>query len=120
MITVDSICNKFNRTDEEIEHDSYSVLLEIAGLGKSGIADHSYKHHLTLFLIDKSCVLGDVIGYEITDEGRRLLNRGWIIKDYKLLKEKEEREKLVKYWTLIAGVITAIATLITAIVTICK
>lgn len=82
--------------------------------------DYKYKDSLCKFLVYRNCALEDTIGYEITSEGTRVLQRGWITKDYKSLKEKDKRDKLVKNWTLVAGIITAVATLLTAIFTICK
>ena len=120
MRRVEEICDKFNRPEDEIEKDLYSVLLEVAKEGKSGIADNSYKHALKLFLVERRCILEDIIDYEITEEGRRLLARGWIIRDYKSLNEREKKDTLIKNWTLIAAIITAFATLFTAILAVCQ
>ena len=120
MRRVEEICDKFNRPEDEIEKDLYSVLLEVAKERKSGIADNSYKHALKLFLVERRCILEDIIDYEITEEGRRLLARGWIIRDYKSLNEREKKDTLIKNWTLIAAIITAFATLFTAILAVCQ
>lgn len=120
MRRFEEICDRFNRSESEIENDLYSVLSEVAKERKSGITDNSYKHALKLFLVERRCILEDIIDYEITEEGRRLLARGWIIRDYKSLNKKEKKDDLIKNWTLIAAIVTAFATLLTAILTMCQ
>lgn len=119
MKRVEEICDKFNRPEDEVEKDLYSILMEVAKERKSDITDNSYKHALKLFLAERRCIVEDIIAYEITEEGRRLLSRGWVTKDYKSLNEREKKDTLIKNWTLIAAIITAFATLFTAILTMC-
>ena len=119
MKSIEEICDKFNRSEDEVEKDLYSILMEVAKEWKTDITDNSYKHALKLFLAERRCIVEDVIAYEITEEGQRLLSRGWVTKDYKSLKEREKKDTLIKNWTLIAAIITAFATLFTAILTMC-
>lgn len=120
MKSVEEICDRFNRTPEEVEHDLYCVLYEISGGKQSLIKDLNYKDCIYRTLIYRNCALADTIGYEITEEGIRVLDRGWITKDFNSLKNKEQKEQSIKYWTLVAGIITAVATLLTAFLTIFK
>lgn len=121
MKTIEEISEKFNRDPEEIESDLYAVLKELSGKDKSGISDFDYKHELKLCLVKRNCLIADLDGtYISTKEGERVLKRGWISRDYKALKAKEKESKLIKYWTLVAGIITAVATLLTAFLTIFK
>ena len=118
MKGIEEICYRFNRLEDEVERDLYAVLVEISGSHRAMIIDLDYKHALQLLLVEKRCILNSVIDYEITEEGRRILARGWIIRDYKSLNKKEKRDRLIKNWTLCATLITAFATLLTAILTI--
>jgi hypothetical protein len=119
MKSIEEICDRYNRTPEEVESDLYAVLKELSGKGRSEISDFDYKHELKLCLVKRSCLIADLDGtYISTKEGERVLQRGWISRDYKALKAKEKETKLIKYWTLVAGIITAVATLLTAFLTI--
>lgn len=120
MKSFEAITSTYNRSDDEVERDLYAVLTEVSGGEKAKISEANYKYALRVCLINKNCIEEVGLGYSITEEGERILKRGWIAKDYKTLKIKEKRELLIKYWTLGAALATAIATLITAILTIFK
>ena len=120
MGRIEYICEKFNQPQEEVESDLYSILMEVSKGEKSKIMDHSYKQTLRMFLIEKRCIIDHEVYYEITEEGKRLLLRGWITRDYKSLNDKEKKDNSIKYWTLGASITTAIATLLTAVITILK
>ena len=121
MKTIEEISEKFNRMPDEVEYDLYAVLKELSGKDKSNIPDLDYKHELKLCLVKRNCLIADLDGtYMLTKEGGRVLKRGWISRDYKTLKAREKEAESIKYWTLVAGIITAVATLLTAFLTIFK
>lgn len=119
MKTFEEICASYNRSCEEVESDLFAVLREIAGTKRSNLLDIDYKEELKLCLVGRHCILKDTDGsYEITKEGQRVLQREWITEDYKSLNNKKKEDRLIKYITLAAVVITAIATMLTAFLTI--
>ena len=121
MKSVEEICDSYNRSSEEVESDLFAVLREIAGMGRVGLSDLDYKEELKLCLVDRHCILKDTDGsYEITKEGQRVLQREWITGDYKAMNDKKKEDRLIKYITLAAVVVTDIATLLNAFFTIFK
>ena len=119
MRSIEEICDLCNLESEEAEEKLKALLSYYAKkCACPSFDDADARRLLEEYLIDRKCIEREGAYVEVTPKGYKLLERKWITKDYQRIKDKEFRGKQQKRKELVFLGITAIATAISAILTL--
>ncbi len=110
MRSVEDICDKFFKSEEDLERD-LMLFLKYKDSGKD------YPKHITSEYLDavvwilEKCECLDDLSWrrEINDKGKEFIKRGWIIRDYATPKRKEwwkiAREWIALFVAIVFGIL---------------
>lgn len=119
MKSIEDICDLCNLELEEAEEKLKALLSYYAKKrAYPSFDDPDARRLLEEYLINRKCIEREGAYVEVTPKGHKLLERKWITKDYQRIKDKEFRDKRQKRKELVFLGITAIATAISAILTL--
>jgi hypothetical protein len=104
MKEFEDICREYNRTDEEVEKDLRYVLMQKRDKEPIQLeAGKEYYLSLVELLKSMRCIDDRFPESVITQEGLRLIKRGYIIYDYKSPKTQEKRKIQRERLSLLIG-----------------
>ncbi len=114
MERLEKIGKKFNRQPEQVEYDLMSILKwKNNEEEKPDFYGIPYYHKLVELLENMGCIELEFLDKVITDEGKRLIRKGFIIQDFKTPKKIERNQIRRDRLSLLIGflgVIVAVAT----------
>ena len=116
MKSIEEICDLCNLEPEDIEEKLYALLSYYADTHpRPAFEDNSLKGMLDDYLIERNCIIREGLDIDVTPKGFKLLQRGWITRNYEKQKEQEINDLKRRKRELVYIGITAFATAITAI-----
>lgn len=98
MTYSEEICERFYKSDEELEKDLMTVLkCKNTGDCLPGHIRGDYASALLDLLYKMDCLEDKVWHWEISKQGKKFIERGWVTKDYTTPK-RQENWKIYREW----------------------